>query len=219
MTSTTITEPRVPLRARLRAWSSRRLDGAAGLVFWGWNGLFLLVTLVGLLPIHLASLLAAGLDGEVPLELALCTLALITLPVVASAAGLTSLRHRPRLLFGLFYGVEAPLFLVLLVRIFFLRELTIATGYVLVVASLAAVAFAVRIAEAHRADPWTRALAPSVRAGRFAAAPGTTPDSIASALLRLLAGVVCLAVGLWAGLLVAFWAVPAGAELAVAFFS
>jgi putative PEP-CTERM system integral membrane protein len=110
------------------------------LVFWGWNLWFFAWLGLGLGPLLLWPLLVAVSVGMVPLSFAVCGLLLVGLPLLGMAAGLTPrLRGDPGRLLSLFYGVQAPVMLLLAVRMFAVQQLTWPTGLLLTVALVGSV--------------------------------------------------------------------------------
>ncbi|MBE9183437.1 TIGR02921 family PEP-CTERM protein [Microcoleus sp. LEGE 07076] len=93
-------------------------------IFWLWNLTFLSIVYLGILPYLAIPLIQATVDGIIPLEFALTLTALIAVPTVFTIIGFKRFRKQPLQLMRLFYGVEAPLFLLCLIRLFLLRELT-----------------------------------------------------------------------------------------------
>jgi putative PEP-CTERM system integral membrane protein len=110
------------------------------LVFWGWNLWFFAWLGMGLAPLLLWPLLVAVSVGMVPLSFALFGLALVGLPLLGMLAGLTPrLRGDPGRLLSLFYGVQAPLMLIISVRMFAVQQLTWPTGLMLAMTLLGGV--------------------------------------------------------------------------------
>lgn len=173
------------------------------LTFWSWNLLFLSVVLFGFTPLVVVSLIEDTVDGFVPLDLTITALALALVPALSTAAGLLWLRKDPRRLLALYFGVEAPAFLLLLGRAFLVRELTAATTFVLATVLTAGVVYGA-------------GLALEVRRERDPSRVPTT--SAVTHVLALLAHVTCLVTGLYAGALLSFYAVPALAAGLRSFF-
>ncbi len=110
-------------------------------IFWGWNLSFLAIVYLGILPFVGIALFAAGLTGEIPWGFQLTMVALIVIPIVATVIGAQRFQQDPVALLRWFYGVEAPLFLLILLRLFLLRELPLASAYVLTTIVLAILTF------------------------------------------------------------------------------
>lgn len=123
--------------------SRGRLVGqiAGHLLFWGWNLLLVSLVLFGFGPVLLPEMLVATWYGLVPVELLVFAFAVVGVPVLGLLlAALTSLRSDAGRLLSLFYGVQVPVMLVLLVRLFAIHELVAATGFALAVVGVGAVA-------------------------------------------------------------------------------
>jgi len=115
------------------------------LIFWLWNVTFLTVVYIWILPFIAIFLVLATLTGEIELEFTLTILALIAIPTVCVIIANQRFRQRPVELIRLFYGVEAPLFLFCLVRLFILREMTPASRLVLSTILICIAAFFVEL--------------------------------------------------------------------------
>ena len=100
-------------------------------IFGFWNIVFLLIVYGFLLPFIGIALLVATINGEVEWEFLVSFIGLIATPALCTIIGCKYFHRQPRKLIQLFYGVEAPLFLLYLVRLFVLRELTPASHLVL----------------------------------------------------------------------------------------
>lgn len=162
-------------------------------IFWLWNLAFLAVVYAGILPLIGIDLVAATLDGEIPVEFSLTFLALIAVPTVCTVIGAWRLRKQPTELMRLFYGVEAPLFLLCLLRLFLLRELTPASNLILGTVLLSILAFSIELlrgyAERQRIFAW----------------------------LQMVVHSLMLVIGIYVGQLLLFYAIPAAAALIVEF--
>ncbi|MEL6440049.1 MAG: TIGR02921 family PEP-CTERM protein [Cyanobacteria bacterium J06621_8] len=121
-------------------------------IFWGWNLIFICVVYFGILPFIGIPLIVAVLNGTIPLDFGLTLLALIAVPIASIAYGLKYLREQPGELMRWFFGVEAPLVTWCLVRLFLIRELTLATGLILGTLLISIVAFAIEILQGYRAN-------------------------------------------------------------------
>ncbi|MEB3216541.1 MAG: TIGR02921 family PEP-CTERM protein [Nostocales cyanobacterium 94392] len=110
-------------------------------IFWLWNLTFLAVVYFGILPFLAPFLFAGTLRGEIPVEFSLTLIALIAVPTVSSVIGAWKFIKRPLQLIRLFYGVEAPLFLLCCLRLFLIREMTPASIYITATAALSMTAF------------------------------------------------------------------------------
>ncbi len=106
--------------------------------FWLFNLTLLLIGYVGILPFLGTAIIADAINGQVPLDLLLPLVGLIGVPTTTSILTLTKSKpqvenvdtgerrfsFRSLSTVQLFYGVEAPMLVLCLVRFFWLRELT-----------------------------------------------------------------------------------------------
>jgi putative PEP-CTERM system integral membrane protein len=164
----------------------RPLHGLFHVTFWLWNLLFLAVVYLGLLPFIGPPLFAATFDGQVPLEFSLTLVALVAIPTVCTAIGafVGFLRKQPVQLMRLFYGVEAPLMVLCLIRLFLLRELTPGSTQILVSIGICVAAFLIEILDGYAAQ------------------------HVAKAWLQLFAHSLMLLTGIYTGVILLFYAVP-----------
>ena len=114
-------------------------------IFWLWNLTFLSMVYVGILPYLGIPLIQATIDGIIPLEFSLTLTALIAVPTGCTIIGARCFIKQPLQLMRLFYGVEAPLFLLCLIRLFLLRELTPASSQIIGTIVLCIAAFLVEM--------------------------------------------------------------------------
>ena len=121
-------------------------------IFWGWNLIFLTVVYCGILPFVGIFLVIATFEGTIPVDFCLTFLALIAIPTVCTIYGLRYLRNQPQELMRWFYGVEAPLVVWCLVRLFLIRELTPASTLILGTLLVCIVAFAIEVLQGYRAN-------------------------------------------------------------------
>lgn len=105
-------------------------------LFWGWNLLFVAVLWLGLGPTVMFGLFVASLTGMMPWPYAAFGAILLVLPLAAMWLGYARFRHDPGRLLSLLYGVQFPLMLLCLVRIFAVQQLGAATGLALAVIAL-----------------------------------------------------------------------------------
>ncbi len=115
------------------------------LVFWVWN-----ITFIGLM--YFWFLPQFGFDiwrdtrlGFIDPTFTVSFVALLLVPLVCTSLGFFRLRKYPVLLMRLFYGVEALLFALCLMRLFLIRELTLASGVLLGLVGLAIATFAIEL--------------------------------------------------------------------------
>ena len=195
----------------LRAAIRRRNLGHG--LFWSWNAIFILVTGFGILPYCLIDLWVEAGNGLLPWNLVASALLVVLIPPAATILGILFWRHEPERLFAFFYGVEAPLFLLALMRLFLIRELMPGLGLVLILMGVSSTVYVLAVLGGDEGGQGTAGTAGSA-AGSF----GGAARSVGGAIIRLVGGSVCLAVGLYAGGLLAFYAVPAGWALIEGFF-
>lgn len=122
-------------------WNATFLDACCYGLFWAWNAIFLAFMLLGFAPLILPELLLAAQANIIPVSFAVNALLLILIPILAVILGATLLRREPRKLFALGYAVEGPLMLLVAIRIFVIRELTTALAFLFIVAALGMLAF------------------------------------------------------------------------------
>lgn len=111
------------------------------LMFWGWNLLFILFTAILLIPYVFLPLLKSTIVGETPPIFLILTIATILLVGISVAIGVIIKlqekyvdyeKNALSYIFAFFYGVEIPLILLILYRLFLVRILTIAMAQILV---------------------------------------------------------------------------------------
>lgn len=113
------------------------------IIFWTFNLTLLLVAYLGVLPM-LPAIVADAFAGQLPLDLFLPLIGLVGVPTTSAlisiakvpttstlVAELSTEKQKIRLM-HLFYGVEAPLLLICLIRFFWLRQLTPASTLILI---------------------------------------------------------------------------------------
>ncbi|MEO1124368.1 MAG: TIGR02921 family PEP-CTERM protein [Cyanobacteria bacterium J06639_16] len=154
-------------------------------IFWTWNLCFLVLVYLGILPLTLPWLGAAIVSGEIPFPFLLSLLGIIGVPTACTFAGCRWFLKRPTALMRLFYGVEAPLFALLCLRLFVLRELTMASTVLLGAFFVAIAIFTVELFRGYAAQK--RELA----------------------YFQLINQSLVLMVGLYVGTVLAFYAIPA----------
>ncbi|MEO0852346.1 MAG: hypothetical protein AAFY15_02410 [Cyanobacteria bacterium J06648_11] len=100
-------------------------------IFWGWNLIFLTVVGLGILP-HSGWLFFEAARGRIPLDFMAALLVLMAIPAVCTVLGLQAgIRNRWQQMVRLFFCIEAPLFLLMLLRLFLLRQVPAAGMWVL----------------------------------------------------------------------------------------
>lgn len=132
-------------------------------IFWLWNCTFLTIAYGVYLPLMAPWFLQDMFRGEVPPTLAMSFIGLFTVPTVCTIVGLRWLTKQPVMLMRLFYGIEAPIFALCLLRLFLIRELTPASSQILGTVLLCIGVFAIELATGYIARK--RSLAWSQMAG------------------------------------------------------
>ncbi len=162
-------------------------------LFWSWSFIFAVFIFAGLGPTVLAALLQAAYFGDLPWDYVLFTLLLGGLPLVFIPIGLWMSWLRPERMLALFYGLEAPLLTLCLVRLFLLRQLNPATTLMLVLIAAAFAGFAYDLMRSERRS--------------------------APAAWQLVVACSGAVVAVHIGVLLAFYTVPLGWKLLETFFS
>lgn len=103
------------------------------LLFWISNATLLVVLCVGFLPSIGMALARDSIGGRVPIDLMMPFVGLVGVPVTAVITGRKRQQAKlPLSLFELFYALEAPILAACAIRLFMLRDLTPASGFLLV---------------------------------------------------------------------------------------
>ncbi|MGB3401485.1 MAG: TIGR02921 family PEP-CTERM protein [Microcoleaceae cyanobacterium] len=171
-------------------------------IFWFWNFTFLFAVYIGLLPLIGVFLIQDTLSGLVPLDFFLTFIGLIAIPTVSTIIGIRWFRRQPRQLLRLFYGVEAPLFLLCLVRLFLIREMTSASLFALTTGFLCIAAFFGDII--------------IERQNLTASEPPQYHHVIHD--LRVIISPLMFLTGLYVGTLLLFFAIPLAGNIIIGFF-
>ncbi|KOR31844.1 hypothetical protein TI05_11020, partial [Achromatium sp. WMS3] len=96
------------------------------------NIVFLIVTIFGIMPFIGPNIITATLAGEIYIDFLVTLLLLIVLPILSILLVIKKFSWQPELQIRWFYGVEAPLLVLGLIRMFTLRELTLASAFLLI---------------------------------------------------------------------------------------
>lgn len=152
-------------------------------LFWSWNIIFLVFMALGFAPQVLPELIQAVRAGFIPAVFLVYAAVLTLIPVIAMIVGLTILRHSPGRLLAFGYGFEGPLMLLLAGRFFVIRQANPAVTLLLAISALGAAAFLWQLFDRQRRGPLT-------------------------AYPRMIGLTLLLLAGLYAGVWVAFYAVP-----------
>ncbi|MEM9002548.1 MAG: TIGR02921 family PEP-CTERM protein [Cyanobacteria bacterium P01_F01_bin.86] len=114
-------------------------------IFWLWNLLFLGVVYLGFMPFIGVPLVRSLVAGEIPFPFVLPLLGFLIVPPACTIFGLIKLRKHPVLLMRLFYGVEAPILTLCILRMFIFRELTPASTLMVVTGAIAIATLALEL--------------------------------------------------------------------------
>lgn len=177
----------------------------SNLIFWGWNVTFLLFIYTGFLPILGGILILETVRGTIPFDFFLTIVGLIVVPTVCTFLGGKHFAAKSPELMRLFYGVEAPLFLLLILRLFLIRELTPATTYFLGSFFLSIAAFAVEIVLGYVG-----------KSERFSL---NSQQRVLFSGLQMAAHSLMIIVGINVGAVLLFYAIPIGWWLILGFIS
>ena len=164
------------------------------LVFWLWNLLGLLIAYVWIVPEIGVSLVKDTLAGLAPFDFVVTLGVLISVPTACTIIGFWKLRKLPLQLIRLFYCIEAPLFLLGLLRLFLIRERTAVSTWMIGTFLVAIVAFTIDLLYSH------------IRQQRI------------MAWFHLLTHTLMFLTGLYVGTLLLFYIIPAGFLLLRGFF-
>lgn len=158
-------------------------------IFWIWNLLFLSIVYLGIFPSIGIPLIDATFDGDITIDFFLTLLGLIFVPLVCTFIGAKYFIKQPKVLMRLFYGVEAPFFTWCLVRLFLIRELTLASALVLGTLFICISAFTVEL---------------------FA---GYQYGKKLSSWIQMIAHTLLLFMGVYLGIVLLFYAIPAAVTI------
>ncbi|MCP5099781.1 MAG: hypothetical protein GY943_29860, partial [Chloroflexi bacterium] len=173
--------------SKLRKLMNKRI-WAYGL-FWSWNIIFLAFMLLGFAPTVLPEMITAVNSQVIPTIFLLYAAILTLIPIIAVVLGFTILRREPEKLFALGYGVEGPLMLILAIRFFVIRQTTTAVAFILITAGLGILTYLWHLLDkkiSKRSAPLTH--------------------------VRQIGLTLLLVAGLYAGIWIAFYALPAGVQ-------
>ncbi|MEG4107770.1 TIGR02921 family PEP-CTERM protein [Microcoleus sp. S13_C5] len=195
-------------------------DGLVKTIFWLWNLTFLSIVYLGILPIIGGPLIRATIDGIVPLEFSLTMAATIAVPTVCTVIGARRFSKQPLQLMRWFYGVEAPLFLLCLLRLFLLRELTPASSQIIATIALCIAAFSVEmlygyLGKKENVQNISDSQSSHNKQHRFL----SLIREKRNAWLQLGCHSLMLVVGIWAATLLMYYAVPVALFTLYGFFT
>ncbi len=195
-------------------------DATFQAIFWLWNLTFLSIVYLGILPLLAGPLIMATIDGIIPLEFSLTLTALIVVPTACTLIGAKHFRNQPLKLMPLFYGVEAPLFLLCLLRLFVLRELTPASSQTIGTLALCMAAFLVEMLYGYlgkRENSQNILDSQSTNSTNHHRAQLIGDKQ--KAWLQLGCHSLMLLIGVWAATLLMFYALPVAVVTVTVFFS
>jgi putative PEP-CTERM system integral membrane protein len=158
-------------------------------IFWLWNLIFLVCIYAGMLPNINETIWQDLFAGEIPLTFLISFVGLVGVPTICTGVGLLRLRKQPEQLIRLFYGVEAPLVLLCVLRLFLIRELTPASAQMLATFGICVIVFSLELL-------WGYAIRRSLLAW-----------------LQMMSHSLMLMLGVYVSVLITFYAVPAFWEL------
>ncbi|MCP3927072.1 MAG: TIGR02921 family PEP-CTERM protein [Desulfobacterales bacterium] len=92
-------------------------------IFWSWNLIFGIFTAYVIIPNMLVPIVKKTMTGFIPMDFTFFAILAMLIPLAAIILGITKFRKEPLKLLKLFYGIEIPLFMICLLRIFLFREL------------------------------------------------------------------------------------------------
>jgi putative PEP-CTERM system integral membrane protein len=195
-------------------------DGIFQTIFFVWNLTFLSIVYLGILPIIGVPLVMATIEGIIPLEFSLTMAATSAVPTVCTVIGAGRFSKQPLELMRWFYGVEAPLFLLCLLRLFLLRELTPASYQIIATIALCIAAFSVEmlygyLGKRENAQNISDSQTSHNKQPRFFRLIGEKR----SAWLQLGCHSLMLVVGIWAATLLMYYAVPVALFTLYGFFT
>ena len=101
------------------------------LIFWAWNIIFVVFIASLVIPTMGVPIVKAFFAGMIPTNFFLILIFGIIVPIISIILGLTKFRKEPKKLFQLFYGIEIPLGVVLILRLALFKELNPGTSHVL----------------------------------------------------------------------------------------
>ena len=189
-------------------------------IFWLWNLTFLSIVYLGILPLLVGPLIIATIDGIIPLEFSLTLIALIVVPTACTLIGAKHFRNQPLKLIPLFYGVEAPLFLLCLLRLFVLRELTPASSQIIGTLALCMAAFLVEMLYGYLGKREnSQNILDSQSANSTNHHRAQLIGDKQKAWLQLGCHSLMLLIGVWTATLLMFYALPVAVVTVTVFFS
>ncbi|MEM7153498.1 MAG: TIGR02921 family PEP-CTERM protein [Myxococcota bacterium] len=183
--------PTLPHRSLVRrVFEPRRI---IHLVFWSWHAIWVLGVLFGIAPHVLPALVVDSIDGQVPWGITLSCIVLTLLPALTLLGG-WRLRHDHWKLLRLFYGVGGVAFTLLFFRLFFIRQATAGVQLLLATLAFGALFYTAEL---------------------FGGLPKV---SRAAAVVRMVGYSALLIIGLYVGVTMGLYTIPATVASVTAFF-
>lgn len=101
------------------------------LIFWAANLLLLIIMVAGFGPLIGVEMLRAVQGGVIPPQFLVMAMLLTGLPIIAIAIAVKVFKNNPDKIFAFGYGVELPIFILLLMRLFVFQEMTASASVVM----------------------------------------------------------------------------------------
>lgn len=181
----------------------QRIHGAKRLfcysVVWLWNVLFAIVMLFGFLPFVFAGLVQSTLSGVTPWDFTLLLMGTLIFPFFCIGMMWHFFYGMPSRQLIFFYGIQAPVFTFLLLRVGLLQETSAGVWFLMLSAGVGLVSFGIGLRRPDEADAQQAGLIEQ-----------NTPMSQVLPSLELAAHTLLLITGLYFSLLLLFYAVPIG---------
>lgn len=112
-----------------------------GIVFWGWNAVFILFVALLMFSGLAPAIFLAALGGDIPISFVFSILLLIAIPIFAIVLAARKKDRDGAFLMKFFFGVELPIFLAALIRLFVLRQMTSGAALLLITIAIACAYF------------------------------------------------------------------------------
>lgn len=107
------------------------LNRSGYFLFWSWNIIFLALIYCGIMPLVWPDIMLELGHSVINIDIILFFAVILLLPAFASILGFWKFRRNPHALLKLLYGIELPLLLLTLFRVFLLRECTAGVIHIL----------------------------------------------------------------------------------------
>lgn len=129
----------------------RVLNYTFSFIFHGWNLIFFILVYFFILPLS-GWILMATIQGLIPMEFFITGLGIVGIPTACTIIGNKYFAKQPWQLINLFYGVEMPLFILFLLRLFIFRELTPASNLVIYTLLICVAAFFIELMSGYQRE-------------------------------------------------------------------